>query len=196
MEHTFTVGDVEIAAEIFTEPFACDLTQCKGACCTIPGCYGAPLSTDERARIERLLPTIVELLSPQAQQVIASVGVAERGPNGQWFTATVGDRECIFTIIRDGMAQCAFHRAWLEGKSDFLKPLSCQLFPVRLDDAGRLRYERYPECRPAIKHGQCIGQTVYDTVRPALVRAFGHQWVGYADALSLSTTEAEEKCQN
>jgi hypothetical protein len=193
MERTQTIGDVEVDIEIFTEPFACDVAQCKGACCTIPDCYGAPLDEGEYEQIQRLLPTVLPLLSESAQATIAQSGFAERAPAGEWTTMTVNGRECVFAIIEDGIASCAFHRLWEAGMSDFPKPMSCHLFPIRRrSDTGALYYERYAECSTARTHGRQLGQSVYEAVRPALQRAYGDGWLVEADAASMSITRSEE----
>jgi len=194
MEHTVTIGMHAVDLEIFTEPFACDVAQCKGACCTIPNCYGAPLDEHEIAVIEQVLPTIAPMLSPAARAIIATEGFAERTPSGEWVTTTVGGSECVFALVNDGIARCAFQSAWERGEIDFPKPLSCHLFPVRKTKSGALHVERYPECNIAKRVGTQRGQTVYHTVRNALERAFGVDWIVCADALSMSIHGAEEPC--
>ncbi|MCS7000665.1 MAG: DUF3109 family protein [Bacteroidota bacterium] len=177
-----SIGDVRVAMELFTEPFACNVVECKGACCTIPGCYGAPLDDEELPMIEQALPYVLPLLSPQSQAVIAQHGFAERAPNGQWVTMTLDGRECVFAIVEQGIASCAFHRAYQAGWIGFIKPLSCHLFPVRQREQGRLLiYERYSECAPAVQQGKRIGSTVYSSVRAALRRAYGDRWLAAAD---------------
>jgi hypothetical protein len=54
--------------------------------------------------------------------------------------------------------------------------------------------ERYLECNIAKQVGTQRGQTVYHTVRNALERAFGVDWIVCADALSMSIHGAEEPC--
>ena len=43
------LGDIE---------FACDLSVCKGACCTMPGGRGAPILKPEIAELERVFPIV------------------------------------------------------------------------------------------------------------------------------------------
>lgn len=196
MERMITIGQRPVDIEVFTEPFACDIEQCKGACCTIPNCYGAPLEGEEIAAIQRALPRVLPMLSDAQRAVIAAYGVAEQTPGGQWVTTTVEGRECVFAIVSDGIARCALHRAWEQGVSDFPKPLSCHLFPIRQTESGALIYERYMECRFAAEHGIHRTQTVYGAARQALERAFGADWIAEADIVSMSIDGAEEQCQN
>lgn len=196
MSRAIAIDDIEVDLEIFTEPFACDLTQCRGACCTIPECYGAPLEEHERAAIEEVLPTVLPMLSPQAQSVIAERGFAEKDPQGQWVTATVDYRECVFAVMTDGIAYCAFHRAWSMGMIPFPKPISCHLFPIRRTPSGTLYYERFPECRIATAHGRLVGSNVYRAVRTALERVYGPAWIDRADRVDMSITAAGVPCQS
>ncbi|GIV54745.1 MAG: hypothetical protein KatS3mg039_1263 [Candidatus Kapaibacterium sp.] len=196
MSRAVSIGDIELDVEIFTEPFACELTQCCGACCTIPGCYGAPLQDSELPVIEELLPRILPLLSPQAHKVIAERGFAERDPTGEWVTATVNDRECVFALVEEGIAYCAFHRLWSAGESAFPKPLSCHLFPIRQMPSGRLFYERYHECAPAAEQGRRTNTTVYRAVRDALRRVYGSAWITSADRMEMSIIGTDQQCQS
>lgn len=197
MTDYFTIDHVHVPLEIFTAPFACNVEQCKGACCTIPDCYGAPLEPSEIDAIESVLPHVEPLLSSQAREVIAESGWYERAPNGTLVTATVGRNECVFAVLDSGIARCALQIAYERGWSNVHKPLSCHLFPVRRLRNGRvLSYDRYPECRSAVKYGAQTGSTVFSTVRAALERAYGTEWVDSADRLCMSITGVEEPCHD
>lgn len=195
MERTVTIGNVEFDVSIFTEPFACNVAWCKGACCTIPDCYGAPLEEDELPVIEGILPQIFPLLSERAQQTVRQRGIAERAPNGEWVTTTVEGKECVFVCTEEGIAFCAFHRAWLMGAIEFPKPLSCHLFPLRRRASG-FYYERYPECSAAVEYGRRTGSHVYDVARRALQRCLGDEVVQAADAMSMLIVQSEGLCRS
>ena len=49
------VGNVLISPDIITEKFCCNLDACKGICC-VEGDAGAPVSMEEIAAIEELIP--------------------------------------------------------------------------------------------------------------------------------------------
>lgn len=195
MERTIPIADVEFDVNIFTEPFACNVAWCKGACCTIPDCYGAPLEDSELPVIQSVLPQILPLLSDRARQTIHQHGIAERAPNGEWVTMTIEGKECVFACIKDGIALCAFHRAWEMGIIEFPKPLSCHLFPLRRR-GGKFYYERYPECSPAVEYGRQTGSRVYDMVRQALQRCLNDEVVRAADAMSMLIIRSEELCRS
>ncbi|MEC8257087.1 MAG: DUF3109 family protein, partial [Bacteroidota bacterium] len=42
----FQLGDTLVSEDLLKEHFACDLSQCKGACC-VEGEAGAPISAEE-----------------------------------------------------------------------------------------------------------------------------------------------------
>ena len=69
------VGKVLLSTEIVTEYFCCDLSACHGQCC-VDGESGAPLTLDEAAQLERVLPIVEGDLSAEARKVIAQQGVA------------------------------------------------------------------------------------------------------------------------
>ena len=60
-----------------TERFACELNACKGACCTLPGGRGAPITDEESAQIARVFPSVMKYLPDRALRRIASEGIWE-----------------------------------------------------------------------------------------------------------------------
>ena len=59
--------------------------------------------------------------------------------------------------------------------SEFKKPLSCHLYPIRVEDYGEftaVNYHRWDICRHA--HGQ--GEPLYIYLKEPLVRRFGTEW--------------------
>ena len=157
--------------------FACDLVQCRGACCTLPGRRGAPLLDSERAELHAALPVVGKYLPERHRAVIETAGPYE-GTEGDFATTCVDDRECVFVCYEDGTARCAIEKAYRNGELAWPKPLSCHLFPIRISNycGERLRYERIDPCRPAVEHGQRENVLLSDFVMDALVRKYGTQW--------------------
>ena len=64
-----------------------------------------------------------------------------------------------------------------EGKTSFLKPISCHLYPIRLSTFGNgsigLNYHQWDVCSGALALGEKRGIPVYRAVREALIRRFG-----------------------
>lgn len=174
------IDGVILTSEILTECFCCDLAACGGACC-VEGDSGAPLTLDEVGELEKALDIVWPDLSASAQAVIDKQGVACTDPDGDLVTSIVGGRDCVFTCYgADGCCYCATDRACRRGLTDWPKPISCALYPVREktfpDGTTGLQYHRWHICRPAVEKGRALGLKMYQFLRDPLVRRFGADW--------------------
>lgn len=160
-----------------SRPFKCDLTKCKGACCTIEGDFGAPLKASELKEIDDILPKVLPLLPEKAKKVIENQGWWKK-ENGRYYTNVVDRRECVFTYFENGVAKCAIERSYKEGKVSFRKPISCHLFPLRENSflLSEIRYIEIPECRDAIENGINENRPLYSFLKEAMIRRFGENW--------------------
>jgi hypothetical protein len=175
------VDDKLIDTRLLTEHFECDLASCRGACCTFPGGAGAPLLENEITILENLYPKIKHLLPEEHNHVIENHGVAEQ-LNENWYLRCHEGAACVFVMYSDGVARCAIHEAWQQGIVEWPKPISCHLFPMRVDrnKRERLRFEDFPECAPALRKGRSTGMRVLDFIAEGTSRAFGN---GFREAL-------------
>jgi hypothetical protein len=157
--------------------FVCDISTCKGACCTLVGGVGAPLLNEEIEQLERSLPIIKSTLPQEHLETIAQYGLYEGEPSS-YTTMCCNNRACVFVTYEDGIANCAIEKAFTEGKLKWRKPLSCQLFPIRVDRGitERLRYERIPECDSALCCGERENIYLSSFLKEPLIRAFGFSW--------------------
>lgn len=174
----FAVENILISDDVLDAPFACHLGRCKGACCVI-GDRGAPLEPEERAELERVLPTIEKDLRPEALRTIQRDGVWVEEEPGEYATTCVDGRECVFVVYDRGVAKCAIQQAYHAGRVDFEKPVSCHLFPIRVEEYGGatvLNYEQIDLCQPAVQHGRRLHTQLYDFLREPLTRKFGAAW--------------------
>jgi len=199
----FAVGPTLISDALLGAAFACDLGACHGACC-VEGDRGAPLEPEERAELEAALPVVHARLRPEARAVITREGVWEGDDDEGYATTTVGGRECVFVTYRGRVALCALQQAYHEGKLGWEKPLSCHLYPIRIERYGDgpeavdvLNYERIELCSPAEKHGRKTRAALAHTLARPLTRRYGPDWyarflatwrerradLGYADDL-------------
>ncbi len=173
------VGKVLLSTEIVTEYFCCDLSACHGQCC-VDGESGAPLTLDEAAELERLLPTIEDSLSAEAREVIAARGVAYVDVEGDLVTSIVNGQDCVFTCYEDGCCLCAAERAYREQLTDWCKPISCALYPIREKRLSNgyvgLNYHRWSVCDPARRKGQELRLPLYRFLKAPLTRRFGEAW--------------------
>lgn len=172
------IADIAVDPTIPSLRFRCDVKRCRGACCTIPGGRGAPLLDSEIEDLRKAYPIVEQYLSPEHREAIARQGFFEGSP-GSYFTTCVDREACVFVIREGGIAKCALEYAHLRGEMTWRKPLSCHLFPIRIDRGvqERIRFEYLAECEPAYDYGESTGTYLSDFVREALSRAYGNEWI-------------------
>lgn len=171
------IDNVLVDERIGTTDFECDLSKCKGACCTFPGEYGAPVLDEEIPAIKESLAFALEYLSEKSKNIIEKIGFVVGEPDNMT-TVCIDKRDCVFVFYEGDIAFCALEKAFREGKTSFQKPISCHLFPIRVGTFGgkSLYYEKIPQCDPAIANGRRKGLKIYTSVKEALIRAFGEKW--------------------
>lgn len=173
------IDDAIVALDIIEENFLCDLSACLGECC-VEGESGAPLEKEEVAILEQILPHVWDDLSPEAQSVIKHQGVAYKDTDGEMVTSIVNGKDCVFTYYDEkGICKCAIEKAHKEGKSDFYKPISCHLYPIRLQkykDFTAVNYHRWRVCKAAVILGNKEGLKIYQFLKTPLIRKFGQDW--------------------
>ena len=83
---------------------------------------------------------------------------------------------------------CALEKAYREGRSKFMKPISCSLYPIRVKKFSNgtvgLNYNRWDICRDAVKKGEELDIPVYRFLREPLIRRFGQVWYDELCALA------------
>ena len=141
----------------------------------------APITPEEQKAIEEALDAVWNDLSPAAQAVIKEQGVSYIDEEADLVTSIVDGRDCVFTCYgENGMCYCALEKAYREGRSKFYKPLSCHLYPVRLQEWSNgytaLNYHRWKICKAAEVLGRKEGVRVYQFLREPLIRRFGEDW--------------------
>jgi hypothetical protein len=173
------INDTIVSFDLFDQYFVCDLTSCKGGCC-IEGDAGAPLEEEEISKIEEILPIIWNDLSEESRKIINTQGVFYIDPDNEPVTSIVNGRECVFTYIdEDGVCKCAIEKAFREGKTDFYKPVSCHLYPVRVqryNEFQAINYHKWQVCTCARTLGYKLKIPVYKFLKEALIRKFGEDW--------------------
>lgn len=187
------IQDVVVSFDVLKEKFLCDLSACKGACC-IEGDAGAPVELDEVEKLEEVLPLIWDELSPGARTVIDKQGVVYVDQEGDLVTSIVNGKDCVFTCYDEkGCCYCAIEKACREGKTDFLKPVSCHLYPIRVKDFGAFKgvnYNRWDVCKAAVLLGEKENLPVYKFLKKPLIRKFGKEWY---DELEIAVEELKKQ---
>lgn len=156
-----------VSDDIADRSFACDLACCKGACC-VEGDSGAPLLEGEVAKIEAVLPDSLPNMTEEGRAAVARQGVAVRDRDGDLGTPLVKGGACAFVkYAADGSALCALQ--------DLYKPVSCHLYPIRVEDYGEftaVNYHQWDICRFA----KGKGEPLYISLKVPLIRRFGKEW--------------------
>jgi hypothetical protein len=171
----FIIGEAIVEGRIARARFACDVLQCRGACCTLPGGRGAPLDDDEVLEIQRVLPIVRKYIPEEHRRHIEQHGTHEGEP-GNYVTACIDDRACVFVYYEHRIARCSLEKAFLNGETTWRKPISCHLFPIRIGRNGRVRYEQIAACEAGRSLGAATNTPLYDSLKDALVRKFGQEW--------------------
>ena len=175
------IDDTIISLDVFEETFSCDLLACRGECC-VAGESGAPLEEAEIAVLEEILPVVWDDLSEQSKEVIRRQGVFYVDEDGDFVTSIVNGCECVFTCFdENGVCKCAIEKANKAGKIDFHKPISCHLYPIRIQkyrDFTAVNYHKWNICHTARKLGERTGTPVFRFLKEPLIRCFGEEWYG------------------
>lgn len=171
------IDNVEVNKEIVETNFSCDLAKCKGACCTMESEFGAPITENEVVAINKFLPVVLEYLPEEHKKEIVENGFWIKKHN-ELMTRSINNRACVFVTYDCDIAKCGIEKAYNDKKIDFIKPISCHLFPIRVSNFGGtvLRFEKYSECTPAIYKGKDTRIKILDFCRDALEREYGREW--------------------
>ena len=185
------IDNVLVSDEIVEKQFVCDLAKCKGGCCE-DGDAGAPLDEDELDKILELYGTVKSYLSSASVAEIEKKGKYVYHKEFGWVTPTLGnDSEiCVYGIRgKDGIIKCAFEQAYIDGKTDWKKPVSCHLFPIiankgKNGDHDKMNYEpRQRLCNPACALGKSLKMPTYEFLKEAVIRKYGQEFYEALDTI-------------
>ncbi len=181
------IRDTIVSEELIGNFFVCDLEKCKGACC-VEGDLGAPLEEDELRPIRNALKRIEPYLSREGIEQIRKQGHYIKDSDGDYSTPTIHGKECVYsTYDKNGILRCGFELAWKDGKSDFRKPVSCHLYPVRITKSevnSHVNYHQWHICSPACTLGKSMKIPLYVFVKEALIRKYGEEWYHELDLIA------------
>lgn len=179
-----------ISEEIFKERFVCDLNACQGSCCW-EGDYGAPLELEELDTLEAIYEDVKPFLTPEGIAAIEKEGPAVYIPEERGFATTlVKDKACAYLIFEaNGMAKCGIEKAHEAGVIDYVKPISCHLYPIRVEEAANpsfelLEYDRWDICSAACSNGEKLNVPIYKFVKGPLIRKYGEDFYEQLEGLA------------
>lgn len=188
-EIMFQIQDTLVSLDLAEEFFCCDLDACKGECC-IEGDAGAPVTDKECREIRRALPYIAKDMAPRAIDLVREQGVSYIDEEGDLVTSILDGRNCAFTCYApDGVCLCALEAAYRRGETEWRKPISCALYPVRVTEYAKftaVNYHKWNICKAARIKGRKEGIRLYSFLKGPLTERFGSDWY---DELALCCEE-------
>ena len=191
----FEIDKTIISADVVEKCFVCDLAKCKGYCC-VYGESGAPLETEEVNILKDIYPRIREFLRKEGVDAIETQGTSVIDKDNEPVTPLIGKEECAYAIFENGIAMCGIEKAFENKATDFPKPLSCHLYPVRIkefNDYEAVNYDRWRICDPARESGLKKHVPVFRFVRDAIIRKFGAE---YFEKLEIASKEFVDRGDN
>lgn len=175
------IDDKLISEDIITEHFLCNLDACKGACC-VKGDAGAPLELDELPILEEIYSHIRPYLTEEGIQSIEMQGkyISDHETHSGYATPLINGGACVYIVFdENNIAGCGIHKAYIEGKINWQKPISCHLYPIRISkypDFEAVNYERWSICKPGCKFGKSQKVKLYEFLREPLIRKYGESF--------------------
>ncbi len=171
------IADTIFSLDVLTKHFGCNLPTCLGNCCRY-GDSGAPLTDSEIITLREIYPDVKPYLRPDGIRVIEEKGFSVLDFENDRVTPLIGDEECAYSILKGNIFMCGIEKAFEEGKTDFQKPVSCHLFPVRIKqykDFWAVNYQELSICSSARQKGREGNLYVYEFLKEPLIRALGKE---------------------
>lgn len=176
------VQDKLVSDDVVEENFICNLSACKGACCW-EGDWGAPLEEEELGILDDIYEDVKPFLTP------AGIAAIEAQGKHAWFeemegpgTPLIDGGPCAYINYDDqGIAHCGIEQAWAAGATHFKKPISCHLYPIRVEKfeslgSEALNYDRWNICSAACTLGNKEKVPVYQFLKEAIIRRYGQDF--------------------
>lgn len=177
-----------VSNEIIEEQFVCDLNKCKGGCC-VDGDAGAPLSKEELVHLNEVYDAVLPYLDEENKKELQKQGRYVFDEEFGWVTPTIDSKVCVYGITDpNGIVKCGIEQAYNDGKVSWKKPISCHLFPIRVQlsknkETEYVNYEpREDLCSAGCKLGKKLKVPVYVFLKEALVRKYGVEFYETLDA--------------
>lgn len=178
-----------VSDDIVEKQFVCDLVKCKGGCCE-DGDAGAPLELNELDELIHSYEIVKPYLTEAGIRSIETHGKYVYDREFGWVTPTIKGAMCAYGFKdENGIIKCGIEKAYNEGKINWKKPISCHLFPIRVnkskedEDLEYLNYEPRPDlCRAACKLGKHLQVPVYVFLKESIIRKYGEDFYNALEA--------------
>lgn len=165
-----------ISLDVFKKQFVCDISICKGACC-VQGDDGAPLTLEEVSIIEEDFDKIKPYMRKEGIEAVEHTGVFYMDQDNEPVTTLVNGGECAFVNFDEqGVAKCTIEEAYEDGETEFIKPISCHLYPIRVSKLNKyeaLNFNNWHLCDPACLLGESLQVKTYRFLKEPIIRQWG-----------------------
>ena len=179
MRVVIAIDNILVSDLVVEKQFVCDLHKCKGGCCE-DGEAGAPLQKEELDMIDQLFDKLEPFLSQEGIDEIKRAGRYRYDKEFGWVTPTIDGKICAYGQRDDeGIIRCGIERAFMDGKIDWKKPISCHLYPIKISRSrkGNQEYVNYEPrdgmCNPACTLGKELKIPAFVFLKDALIRKYG-----------------------
>ncbi len=190
------IDNILVSDEVIEEQFVCDLSRCKGGCCE-DGDAGAPMEKWELEKLKEYYEVIKPFMTPEGIREVERQGKYLYDKEFGWVTPTINGAICAYGYRdKQGIIKCSIEQAYNEGQLDWKKPLSCHLFPIRIQknkrdpDMEYVNYEpREDLCQAACTLGKKLKMPVYIFLKDSLIRKYGES---FYEALAAAAEHLKE----
>jgi len=190
------IGNKLVSASLLEKRFVCDLNACKGACC-VEGDAGAPVTLAEISMLESILEKVKPYMTEKGIEAVENTGVFYMDEDNDSVTTLMDGGACAFTVFEeDGTAKCGIEKAYYDKEIKWKKPLSCELFPIRVKEYTQftaVNFEEIDICKPACSCGEKLNIPVYRFLKAPIIRGFGEEFFNeLVEAEKLLSNEKDE----
>lgn len=190
------IQGIILSEDLVEKQFVCDLSKCKGDCCQ-DGDFGAPVTEEEQQIMKDIYEKATPYMDEDCIKKVEKEGMFTHYKdeyNNQKIdfigTSLMEDERCVFMGRNEiGISYCAIEKAYLAGDTEWQKPVSCHLYPVRVEEDKHtgmtmVNYNIWNICSPACDLGNKEEVKVYEFCKDALIRKFGEEFYDELDAMA------------
>lgn len=174
-----SIKNTLISEDVLEQEFVCDLTACKGACC-VEGDGGAPLQEEELVILENIYDKVKPYMAEKGINGVEKQGQWVVGEDGEKETPILNGRECVYVFFdKNNTAKCAIESAYRAGDIDFKKPISCELYPIRIQsypEFDAVNYHKWHICKKGCECGVKLKVPLYKFLKEPLLKKYGKNW--------------------
>ena len=189
------IDKVLVSDDVIEAKFVCDLHKCKGGCCE-DGDAGAPLEKKEMQIIEENFNQIQPYLVSEGLEEIEKRGKFLYDKEFGWVTPTINGAICAYGFRdKQGIIKCGIEAAYNDGKLSWKKPISCHLFPIKINGQKSIQWSTMNQER--VYASQVVSWEKSENaglqfLKEALIRKFGVSFYNTLHNIALDYFEARQ----